>query len=229
MNLNVLVVDDSKTALAALEEVLTQLGCRAALSGSAAEALKLLDRREFDLVLSDLVMPDMDGLELMKRIKDRRPQIPVILITQYASLDTAVEALRQGAEDYLIKPAGVELLGRRVGAVMARRNLAEETAERHRLEGALAMAGAAAHELNQPLTVVMGAAELMTVTDDPERLKELAGRIIGESERMGDIIKRLARVVRFQTKRYLDQTDIVDLEAAADQNGTGSDRVSGGV
>ncbi len=215
-NLRVLVVDDSAVARAALSEMLEELGYTPVAVPSALEAMEAIDGEEIDLVLTDLVMPEMDGIGLLAEIKKTKPELPVILITEYASLSSAVDALRRGADDYLTKPTGTELLGHRIGVVLNRRRLVKEKAERNRLEGALAMAGAAAHELNQPLTVILGAAELMTQIDDPAKLKKLAERVAEAAERLGDITQRLAKVVRFKTQSYLGRKNIIDLEAATE-------------
>jgi two-component system response regulator HydG len=104
----VLLVDDEPGLSAFLEEVVREEGFRAQKVQSAAEALAALEGDTFQLIITDLRMPEMDGLELLRRIRERDPQIGVIVMTAFASLETAVEALRLGALDYITKPLHVQ-------------------------------------------------------------------------------------------------------------------------
>jgi len=101
---NILVVDDQQIILFLLETHLRQAGFTPLTAGSAAEALALLERHPVDLVISDLVMPGMGGLQLMERVRELHPGIPIIVITANGSVEGAVEAMRRGAYDYLEKP-----------------------------------------------------------------------------------------------------------------------------
>lgn len=101
----VLVVDDEGANRYSVSKTLQRVGYVVSEAGSGEEALDLVDKTEFDVVLSDIRMPGIDGVELLRRIKEQSPDAIVILMTGYASLGTAVEALRLGAHDYLIKPS----------------------------------------------------------------------------------------------------------------------------
>ncbi len=102
--LNILVVDDEDSIRAVLTNVLQDDGFAVTEAASGEAALDLFKQRVFDLVISDIVMPGINGIELLERIKDLNPATQVIIITSHASLDTAVQALRCGAYDYLFKP-----------------------------------------------------------------------------------------------------------------------------
>lgn len=104
----ILLVDDEPGLSAYLEEVVREEGFRARKVQSASEALSALEEEAFQLIITDLRMPEMDGLELLRRIRERDPQIGVIVMTAFASLETAVEALRLGAMDYITKPLHVQ-------------------------------------------------------------------------------------------------------------------------
>jgi len=101
--LSILIVDDEESIRVSLEGILkNQYYAKTAENG--AIALEMLQNYHYDLILTDIMMDDMTGIELLKKIKETFPEIPVILMTGYSSLDTAVEAIRLGASDYLIKP-----------------------------------------------------------------------------------------------------------------------------
>ena len=101
----VLVVDDEPANRYSVGKTLQRVGYVVTEASSGEQALDQLAEHKFDVVLTDIRMDGIDGVELLRRIKEATPDIIVILMTGYASLDTAVEALRLGAHDYLIKPS----------------------------------------------------------------------------------------------------------------------------
>jgi DNA-binding NtrC family response regulator len=104
MTPRVLVVDDEERMAAVVAAALERGGWECVVCGSGEAALAELDRRDPDVVVTDWKMPEMDGVELLRRVKARRPRLPVILLTAYASVRAAVEAMRDGAFDYVAKP-----------------------------------------------------------------------------------------------------------------------------
>jgi len=100
---SILIVDDEESIRVSLEAILKkQYYVNTAETG--LKALKMLQNDHYDLTLSDIKMDDMNGIALLKKVKEKFPKIPVLLMTGYSSLNTAIEALRLGASDYLIKP-----------------------------------------------------------------------------------------------------------------------------
>ena len=122
----ILVIDDEVNAAAALETLLREDGYEAARANDAASGLALLEGFEADVVLTDLRMPGMDGLELLRRIKLVRPDTMVVLMTAYGTVKTAVRAMKQGAEDYLGKPVDVEELEVILSRAVEKKRLLEE-------------------------------------------------------------------------------------------------------
>lgn len=104
-NAHVLVVDDEGAIRYSVSKTLQRVGYRVSEASSGEEALELIAEQEFTVVLTDIKMPGIDGVELLRQIKELTPDSSVILMTGYASLNTAIEALRLGAHDYLIKPS----------------------------------------------------------------------------------------------------------------------------
>ncbi len=101
---NILVVDDEKLILDMITIELEKQGFKVTATSSSKEAIKLLELAKYDLVLVDLMMPHITGLEMLQMIKERHPETPVIVITAYGSIETAVKAMKLGAYDYLTKP-----------------------------------------------------------------------------------------------------------------------------
>ncbi len=103
----ILVVDDEAAARLSLAELLALEGYEVVSAASGEEAVELLPEGPFDLAIIDLKMPGMDGLELVKTFRARSADTIIIMLTAHGTLETAVEAMRQGAHDYLLKPANV--------------------------------------------------------------------------------------------------------------------------
>lgn len=125
----ILVIDDEASIRFFLSELLTEDGYEAVAVESAEEALQLLAEQPFDLALVDLNLPAMSGMELIKVMHARCPDVIIIVLTAYASLETAVEALRQGAHDYLFKPSkALELRASVQNGLLKRQEKAQQQA-----------------------------------------------------------------------------------------------------
>lgn len=122
----VLVVDDEPDLAESCAYFLERAGYEARTAASAPEALELLKQESFGVVVSDVRMPRMSGMELLTAIRERDQDIEVLLLTGYPDLQMAVSAIKQGAFDYLAKPYGEEDLIERVGKAMAHRRVKEQ-------------------------------------------------------------------------------------------------------
>lgn len=106
-----LVVDDERFFLTILGDFVSErLGMRALTAKDGETALSILEKEPVDLVLLDIIMPGMNGLEVLRRLKDRRPALPVIMVTASAAIDNAIIALREGADDFFRKPVDLDEL-----------------------------------------------------------------------------------------------------------------------
>ena len=112
--MNILIVDDEPTIREACGEVAQQTGMNATMVATAEEAVEVLENTAIDIVLTDLMLPHTSGLELLKRVHDTHPNLPVIVLTQYGTIDSAVAATRMGAIDYVTKPFRIEELRTRL-------------------------------------------------------------------------------------------------------------------
>ncbi len=119
----VLIIDDDEIIRKSCEKVLTPEGYIVVPASSGVEGLRLLSKTPIDLVLTDLRMSDMDGIEVLKKVKETGPDIEVIIITGYGTIKSAIEAIRHGAYDYIEKPFPPEELLNVVKRALERRNL----------------------------------------------------------------------------------------------------------
>jgi putative two-component system response regulator len=106
----ILVVDDDPFVLESLSGILNECGYRVFASGTAGEAIVQLHGNSIDVVLTDIMMPDVSGIQLLEKIHNHDKDIPVILMTGYAELDTAIVAIKKGAVDFITKPFLMEYL-----------------------------------------------------------------------------------------------------------------------
>ncbi|MCA9752872.1 MAG: response regulator [bacterium] len=114
----ILVVDDQESMREMLADLLDLMGLTVSTVGSGAEALRLLEDQEVDLVITDLNMPQMDGMELMKQVKAAHPGLPVIVITGYGTFNTEKQVLSNGADGYIPKPCTINRVQETVTAAL---------------------------------------------------------------------------------------------------------------
>ncbi len=126
-----LVVDDEPTQREMLTSILERAGYRVSVAADGQEAVRRLEAQHFDLVLTDQKMPGMDGLELLDRARAQIPDLPVVLMTAYGSVSSAVEAMKRGAADYLTKPFERDELLLVLSKVLRHRRLEDEVAALH--------------------------------------------------------------------------------------------------
>ena len=129
MPLRILVVDDELSVRDSLSKWFRESGYEADAAADATEALKKLEKKTWDVAFLDIKLPGMDGMELHQRIKSICPEIAVIMITAYASVDTAVRSLKEGAYDYVTKPVDPDYLTHLVGKIAEQRRLVSENVQ----------------------------------------------------------------------------------------------------
>ena len=119
----ILVVDDEPDIRQSLAAMLQKKGFASDPAGSGEEAISRFESDPYDVVITDIRMPGMSGLDLMRRVKERMPDTIVLLMTAHASLDTAIEAVREGASDYLTKPIRLENVIHKIRTLLRMRDL----------------------------------------------------------------------------------------------------------
>ncbi|MBI2115480.1 MAG: sigma-54-dependent Fis family transcriptional regulator [candidate division NC10 bacterium] len=130
----VLIVDDEEQMRELLAKVLEKNGYQVAAAGDGAQALALLEKEPVDLVVTDVRMPGLGGMEALKSIKELNPDIIVIIMTAFGSIDQAVQAVKEGAYDYINKPFKIDEMLLTIGKALEERRLRHEvTALRHEL------------------------------------------------------------------------------------------------
>jgi DNA-binding response OmpR family regulator len=116
-NDTILIVDDEPKLARSLALILQRASYRVTTAGTATEGLQLLEAGAFDLVFLDIQLPDQSGIQVLPHIRSLYPDMPVVILTAHASLETAIEAVRAGATDYLLKPIDPETIVARVNKI----------------------------------------------------------------------------------------------------------------
>lgn len=189
-NKKILIVDDEQIALRNLEHIMKKEGYEITSTQSGQNALKLLEEQQFDLVLTDLKMEKVDGHQILKRCKELAPDTEVIMITGYASLQSAIQVMKKGAYDYITKPFKLDEVRKVVKEAMEKVMLKKEN-----------------HQLREQIDKFAGKVKFITQNPNVQRLLETARQIAptdcsviitGES---GTGKELLARYLHFMSQR----------------------------
>jgi DNA-binding NtrC family response regulator len=122
----VMIVDDEKDFVEMLSLRLEEIGERVTSAYSGRECLQILEKKEIDVVILDILMPGMDGIATLKEIKKRFPLVEVIMLTGHGTTESAVDGMKLGAFDYLLKPARFEELTMKLESARKRKDEQEE-------------------------------------------------------------------------------------------------------
>ena len=212
---NILIVDDEPRMRDSLSIILRSEGYETRLSSNGEDAIGCLSEQEYDLVLLDVIMPGMDGYEVLEHLKRKYPDTLVLMMTGRASAQSAVEAIKKGAYDYLSKPIEHEELLRRIGNAIAQKRLRTKNAkleiqlnEAQKLELMSVLAGGLAHDFNNILTVIQGNVSLMLMEIDPSHPQHQKLRNIEKQVESGSqITKKLLGYIQ----REQSHAELVDI------------------
>ncbi|HSO06796.1 MAG TPA: sigma-54 dependent transcriptional regulator [Pelomicrobium sp.] len=180
-----LVVDDEPAIRQVMTAGLTKAGCSVESAGSAAEALDKLARGDFDVCLSDIFMPVMDGIELVKKSRELGHDVTFIMITAFASVDSAIDAIRAGAHDYITKPVHNEEIIHRLAQIEAVRGLRDENRALKKMvlgaaDNRFQFSSVAMREIERLVTRVAQTASTVLITGESGTGKGFAARQIHE-------------------------------------------------
>ncbi len=209
----ILVIDDEENIRETLQEFLTLNGYHVDTAATGTEGLDRLGREQYDLVLSDLRMPGVDGLAVIEWIKETNPDLPVLVMTGFATVESTIRALRLGAQDYLLKPFSLDEIERTIESCLEHKRLqAQNTAlteanerlrEIERIKDDLL--ATVSHELRTPLTAMRGFLSLLNHTgtenlrpDQAHSFEAIADNV----ERLDQMIVNLLTLVEAQDQAH---------------------------
>ena len=180
----ILIIDDEKSILDLLSVVFKKEGYKVATALSAKAALDYINKNDFDLILTDIKLPQMSGMRILQHIKDKDPDMPVVMITAYGTIKQAVEALKMGALDYVVKPFNMEELKIIVAQGLEKRRiqaenvlLKRELKEKYGLESMVGKSKVM-REIYSLIEKIAGTDSTVLISGESGTGKEIAARAI---------------------------------------------------
>jgi DNA-binding NtrC family response regulator len=186
----VLVIDDEQIVLDSVKKILTQENYEVTTSISSRKGLDLANQNDYDLVLSDIRMPEIGGMRVLRDIKRAKPTLPVVIITGYATVQSSVQAMKLGATDYIEKPFTPEELFKTVNdAIEASSKQAPEEQRLIHKEEIVKVLERAAHDSDFVESLYAHGADALEEYDltGPEKLAILTGDIAWIEEHIGQL------------------------------------------
>ena len=220
--MEILIAEDDRPSRRVLEARLAKWGHAVVACIDGGEAWEKLQREDAPrLAILDWMMPVLDGIEVCRMVREmpHANRIYILILTARGEKEDIVAGLKAGANDYVTKPVDEEELQARVQVGVRMVELQDQLLESERLRALTETAGAAAHEINQPLTIILGKADILLdkmAPEDPHRrhivdLQQAGQKITG-------IVRKMEAAQQYVTKPYILGVDIVDFEASARDN-----------
>lgn len=199
--MKILIVDDEIYAREICRDFLTEAGYETTTAEDGIQALEILSKKKFEILLTDIQMPRMDGISLLKETRKRYPEMEVILITAYGALTSAIEAIRAGSYDYLTKPLSSDLLLNSVRRCKEKIELQEELREyqkklieKEKLAALGSVSAWLSHRMRNALSVISMCAHYLSgkeLAHMPSELKEVIAAIIEKTRALERITSDL--------------------------------------
>jgi YesN/AraC family two-component response regulator len=215
----ILVVDDEEIVRYSLVDILKRHGYDVDDAPSAERALELFSEKKYHLVLTDLVLEGMGGLELLENVKVISPKTLVIVITGYGSIKTAVSALRLGVYDYLLKPCDEDELIIRIRRALEMQSYGQEQRRIQEVSAITKTTVTLSDRINTPLNIILGNIEMLQIAPELEGSEKIHDTLkVMEDQifRIKEVMDKLARMTTAETRKYttLRDYEIIDLTAS---------------
>lgn len=208
----VLVIDDDEGECCLVEDILGEEGIRVVKAIGGEMGIRILAEQEFPVVITDLRMPDVDGMAIIDFIRKRQMESLIVVITGFASVDSVIDALRSGAYDYIPKPFSADLIKFTVKKAFDYIALRDEQDRLKFFEIITQLASTTAHEVFQPLTVIMGEAKGIYKETGDNSIKDMASQILEEARKIRDVIRKMDNLHEYVTKTFPGGFSIIDIE-----------------
>jgi DNA-binding NtrC family response regulator len=217
-NKKVLVIDDDEGDCYLVEDILSEDGIQVDIAVGGEMGIRLLSEKEYPVVITDLRMPDIDGMAIIDFTRKRHMNTLIVVITGYATIDSVIVALRSGAYDYIMKPFSADLLKFTIRKAFDYVAIRDEQDRLKYFEMVNQLASTTAHEVFQPLTVLMGEASAITKGVGGVEAREMAQQILAEARKIRDIIRKMENLHEYVTKSFPGGHTILDIEKGSNKS-----------
>jgi signal transduction histidine kinase len=202
ISLRILAIDDERAIQAYWQRLLPRFGHQAVIAANGTEGLKLARSRHFDLVITDLSMPGLQGQQVLETIRAESPDVDVIVATGNGTLESAVHALRAGAHDFLVKPFAIDDVRRILDRQVEKRRLGVENRELRQANERLRelsllkekFLAITSHELKTPVTILSAVTDLLADDGEglsPKERREMVGKLVEVSRTLRDLVDEM--------------------------------------
>lgn len=201
----VLVIDDEQGIRDMLSYALGKEGYKVLTAQNGEEGIEKVKKEDIDIVISDIKMPGLDGVAVLGKIKEIKPQIEVIIATGYASIETAIESLRKGAYDYINKPFNITELSVLLEKAYETKQMKSQLVSLKELDRLKdEFISTVSHELKTPLMAISGAIELLLDKENVAEEEKLQFKYDENTKKLLEIIERQAKKMRILVNNLLD-------------------------
>jgi len=224
-DIKILVVEDEDAIRNIFEVSLTEWGYRVETATNGQQAIKICNSDPPHIIITDLYMPVMDGLTLLKRVKQKYPLIEVIIITGYATIENAIEAMKLGANDFILKPVNFEHVKFVVNKCYQKIKSTHEKKELQELNARLIelnelkdkFLAITNHEMRTPLTILKGYLEIleMLIPEPSEEIKDVLNILNITTRELGEVVDRMHYLYNFYQGKQLDMPVPVEIVETA--------------
>jgi DNA-binding NarL/FixJ family response regulator len=217
--ISILLIEDNPNDIELFDEVLKDIENETISLTSAtrlSDGILQLQKKVFEIVFLDLSLPDANGLDGFTKLHNQAPTVPIVILTGFNDNETALEIVRQGAQDYLIKgEIEPHLLIKSIRYAIERKRAQKIIQEAERFKVLAQTAVTTAHLINQPLTSIIGFIDLIKATKpDPKKLDNHLNAIREAGIKIHEIVKKMETIERHVATPYLDEVEMIDLDAA---------------
>ena len=215
--LKILIIDDDDLVLKSFKVILEKEGYEISTSTSGVEAVGMMKKEPYHLILTDLMMEGVDGLAILREAKKRDPHVVVIIVTGFESMESALESMRQGAYDYLIKPCAEIDLKMTVKRGLEKQGMERKLLELEKLTAITETAVETSNDINIPLDTIIKDLEILLERSDQfdSETKEGISILSKEAQRIKNIMKKLTQISKPVVGEYLGDVKMIDINKSS--------------
>jgi DNA-binding NtrC family response regulator len=215
--LKILIIDDDDLVLKSFKIILEKEGYEVFTSASGVEAAGMIKKERYHLILTDLMMEAVDGLTILKEAKKIDPHVVVIIVTGFESMESALESMRKGAYDYLIKPCADIDLKMTVKRGLEKQSLEKKLLELEKLAAITETAVEASNDINTPLNIIIKDLDVLLERSNQfdSETKEGISTLSKEAQRIKNIMEKLTQLSKPVVGEYLGDIKMIDINKSS--------------